>query len=259
MHFLCTSDHDCSDLLVRNAVGRKVGNPSITVYIYAFLSHDSYHVREIKYWKFESNMDVHFCLTPLPPCPHVSASAWPPSPHCCRRLLWMTSYLLYVLEHRHKRTFILTFNSYTSTKHRQYTQRHALSFARVPFLSCLFLSLPTSFCLSVSLSLCLSFSHTLSHSHSPSVSSSHTSPLCRVSFSLSLPPSVSLSLLFTHTLSLSVCLFLFLSSLSTSLSLSLLLTQTQCRTPNSCDVLRMTLYHCCCISCLVERICCHCE
>ena len=32
IHFLYTSDHDYSDLLVRNAVGRKVGNPSITVY-----------------------------------------------------------------------------------------------------------------------------------------------------------------------------------------------------------------------------------
>ena len=67
MHFLYTSDHDYSDLLVRNAVGRKVGNPSIAVYIYAFLSHDSYLVREIKYLKFELNVDVHFCLTPLPP------------------------------------------------------------------------------------------------------------------------------------------------------------------------------------------------
>ena len=85
INFLYTSDHNCSDFLVRNAVVknvvvRKVGNPSITVYIYAFLSHDSNRVREIKYWKFESNMDVHFCLTPLPPCPHVSASAWPPAP-----------------------------------------------------------------------------------------------------------------------------------------------------------------------------------
>ena len=58
-----------SDLLVRNAVGKKVGNPSITVYIniYAFLSRDSYCVREIKYLKFEPNVDVHFCLIPLPP------------------------------------------------------------------------------------------------------------------------------------------------------------------------------------------------
>ena len=58
--FLYTSDHDYSDLLVR-----KVGNPSITVYIYAFLSHNSYRVREIKYLKFKPNVDVHFCLTPL--------------------------------------------------------------------------------------------------------------------------------------------------------------------------------------------------
>ena len=42
------------------------------MYIYAFLSHDSYRVREIKYLKFEPNVDapppnVRFCLTPLSP------------------------------------------------------------------------------------------------------------------------------------------------------------------------------------------------
>ena len=53
---------------------------SITVNIYTFWSYDSHRFRAIKYLSFEPNLDVHFCLTLLPQCPHVSASAWPPYP-----------------------------------------------------------------------------------------------------------------------------------------------------------------------------------
>ena len=39
---------------------------SITMYIHTFWSHDPHRDRAIKYLNFEPNLDVHFCLNPLP-------------------------------------------------------------------------------------------------------------------------------------------------------------------------------------------------
>ena len=43
--------------------------------MYTFWNHDSHRDRAIKYLNFEPNVDVYFCVTPLPQCPHVSASS----------------------------------------------------------------------------------------------------------------------------------------------------------------------------------------
>ena len=71
------------------------------MYIYTFWSYDSYRDLEIKYLKLEPNVDVHFCLTRSPQCPHVSASAGPSLPHSCGHPLWMTPKAL-LLKKRHK-------------------------------------------------------------------------------------------------------------------------------------------------------------
>ena len=54
-----------------------------TVYIYTFWSYDPHRDRAIRYLYFETNVNVHSCLTPvLPPsCQHVSASSWTPPPN----------------------------------------------------------------------------------------------------------------------------------------------------------------------------------
>ena len=60
------------------------------MYIYTFWSDDSHRDRDIKYLNFEPNVDVHFCLTPLPHfgmCPlllDLSSQS-----HSCGRFLWM--------------------------------------------------------------------------------------------------------------------------------------------------------------------------
>ena len=84
------------------------------MYIYTFWSHDSHRNRAIKYLNFESNVDVHFCLTPSPQCLHVSSSA-------CGRLLRMTPYpyistctkLLYIVY-----TVGIIYGSRIKTRHR---------------------------------------------------------------------------------------------------------------------------------------------
>ena len=139
IHFLYTSDHDYSDLFVRNAVGRKVSNPSITVYIYAFLSHDSYRVREIKYLKFGPKVDVHFCLTPLPPMSACVCFCLTLSTPFMR-----TSFMDDPLHISYLRFFSSSFF-------------HRTSFFTIPSIN--LLQPPLLHSLSLSLSLSLSFSH----------------------------------------------------------------------------------------------------
>ena len=60
------------------------------IYLY-FWSYDSHRDRAIKYLNFETNVNVHFCLTPVLP-PHVCMCSLllKPLPQSCGRLLWMT-------------------------------------------------------------------------------------------------------------------------------------------------------------------------
>ena len=61
--------------------------------IYTFWSYDSHRDRVIKSLKFETNVNVHSCLSPVAPPPLMSACVrffLNPSSQSCGRLLWMT-------------------------------------------------------------------------------------------------------------------------------------------------------------------------
>ena len=139
------------------------------MYIYAFLSHDSYRVREIKYLKFGPKVDVHFCLTPLPPMSACIRFCLTPSPPFRR-----TSFMDDPLHISYLRFFLSSFF-------------HRTSFFTTPSIN--LLQPPLLHSLSLSRSLILS---SYSHSHSLSLSFSYT-----LSFSLVLSDSLSLSFPFS--------------------------------------------------------------
>ena len=61
------------------------------VYIYTFWSYDSHRDQAIKYLNFETNVNVHSCLTAaLPPHVRMCPLLLEPLPQSCGRFLWMT-------------------------------------------------------------------------------------------------------------------------------------------------------------------------
>ena len=146
------------------------------MYIYAFLSHDSYRVREIKYLKFGPKVDVHFCLTPLPPMSACVRFCLTPSPPFMQTSFMddplHISYLRFFSSFFHRTSFFTT----PSINLLQPPLLHSLSLSFSHFF--LLLSLSFSFFVFLLHSFFLSFSLTHFHSLSHVPSNSYIITYC---------------------------------------------------------------------------------